>query len=174
MKIIAQKEEYLPKYATTGSAGMDLVAAINQPVSLKPGERTMVSTGIKIKLDEGHEAQIRPRSGLAIRNGITVLNTPGTIDADYIDDVKVILRNTGDKDFTILPNMRIAQMVINKYERPNIEVVDDFTIEEKETNRGGGFGSTGLFTDEKVIPEQAEAEELDVDFGELEPFAEEE
>lgn len=130
----------LPKYATEQSAGMDLEAAIEQPLTLKPGERTLVPTGLAIALPEGYEAQIRPRSGLAAKNGVTVLNSPGTIDADYRGEIKVILANLGTEIFTIERGMRVAQMVIAQYSRVNWTVVDQLD----ETARGeGGFGSTG-------------------------------
>ena len=120
---------------------MDLEAAIDIPVTLKPGERAIVPTGVAIALPAGYEAQIRPRSGLAAKNGVTVLNTPGTIDADYRGEIKVILTNLGTETFTIERGMRIAQMVIAAYSRVDWDVVD--TLDE--TTRGtGGFGSTGL------------------------------
>ncbi len=130
----------LPKYATEHSAGMDLEAAIDQPLTLKPGERALVPTGLAIALPEGYEAQVRPRSGLAAKNGVTVLNSPGTIDADYRGEIKVILANLGTEPFTIERGMRVAQMVIAQYSRVNWSVVDQLD----ETARGeGGFGSTG-------------------------------
>jgi dUTP pyrophosphatase len=131
----------LPKYETAGSAGMDLQAAINEPIILKAGEVVLVKTGIAIALEVGFEAQIRPRSGLALKNGITVLNTPGTIDSDYRGEVCVILINHSGVDFKIERGMRIAQMVIAKYEQAKIAEVENLD----ETKRGeGGFGSTGL------------------------------
>lgn len=131
----------LPKYGTEHAAGMDLEAAIDQPLTLNPGTRAIVPCGIAIALPEGYEAQIRPRSGLAAKNGVTVLNTPGTIDADYRGEVKVILVNLGTEPFVIERGMRIAQMVIASYSRAEWNVVD--TLDE--TARGtGGFGSTGL------------------------------
>ncbi len=131
----------LPKYGTEHSAGMDLEAAINVPVSLKPGERAVVPTGVSIALPEGYEAQIRPRSGLAAKNGITVLNTPGTIDADYRGEIKAILINLGTEPFVIERGMRIAQMVIAAYNR-----VEWQTVETLDTTARGeaGFGSTGI------------------------------
>lgn len=130
----------LPNYATDQSAGMDLEAAIDAPLTLKPGERKIVQTGLSMALPAGYEAQIRPRSGLAFKHGVTVLNSPGTIDADYRGEIKVILANLGDEDFTIERGMRIAQMVIARHEQAVWSVVD--TLEE--TERGaGGFGSTG-------------------------------
>lgn len=131
----------LPKYKTSGSAGMDLVAAISNDVVIKPGQTILIETGIAIALEPGYEAQIRPRSGLALKNGITVLNTPGTIDSDYRGEICVILVNHSTVDFTITRGMRIAQMIIAKYEQAEIEVVQDLD----ETQRGsGGFGSTGV------------------------------
>lgn len=131
----------LPKYATEHAAGMDLEAAVEAPVTLKPGERQLIPTGLAIALPEGYEAQIRPRSGLAIKNGVTCLNSPGTIDADYRGEVKVILANLGQEPFTVERGMRIAQMVVAKYRRVEWEAVDQLD----ETERGsGGFGSTGV------------------------------
>ncbi len=131
----------VPSYATLQSAGMDLVASIDESIILQPGKRTLISTGIAMALPAGFEAQVRPRSGLAIKHGITVLNTPGTIDADYRGEVKVILVNQGDEDFVIEQGMKIAQMVIARFEQIAWEEVEDL----EETERGiGGFGSTGF------------------------------
>jgi dUTP pyrophosphatase len=131
----------LPKYATDLSAGQDLEAAIEAPITLKPGERQLIPTGLAIALPEAYEAQIRPRSGLAFKNGVTVLNSPGTIDADYRGEVKVILANLGAEPFTVERGMRIAQMVVAKYRRVEWQVVEQL----EETARGaGGFGSTGV------------------------------
>lgn len=130
----------LPQYATTQSAGMDLEAAIDAPVTLQPGERQLIATGLAIALPEGYEAQIRPRSGLAYKNGVTVLNSPGTIDADYRGEVKVLLANLGQQAFTIERGMRIAQMVIAPY----TQVAWQACASLDDTARGaGGFGSTG-------------------------------
>lgn len=130
----------LPAYETTQSAGMDLAAAIDAPITLAPGSRAMVPTGLAIALPAGYEAQVRPRSGLAAKNGITVLNTPGTVDADYRGEVKVILINLGDDAFEIERGMRIAQMVIAPVTQASFAEVDALP----ETARGaGGFGSTG-------------------------------
>jgi len=130
----------LPAYETTQSAGMDLAAAINAPMTLAPGKRAMVPTGLAIALPAGFEAQVRPRSGLAAKNGVTVLNTPGTIDADYRGEVKVILVNLGEDSFEIERGMRIAQMVIAPVTQASFTEVDSLS----ETERGsGGFGSTG-------------------------------
>ena len=135
------KELPLPKYETHGSAGMDLLAAIDETIILKPGEVKLVKTGIAIALEEGYEAQVRPRSGLALKNGITVLNSPGTVDSDYRGEVCAILINHSQVDFTITRGMRIAQMVIAKHEQAQISEVEDLD----ETPRGtSGFGSTGL------------------------------
>lgn len=130
----------LPAYETAQSAGMDLAAAIDAPVTLAPGGRAMVPTGLAIALPAGYEAQVRPRSGLAAKNGVTVLNTPGTVDADYRGEVKVILINLGDDAFEIERGMRIAQMVIAPVTQASLTEVDTLP----ETARGtGGFGSTG-------------------------------
>lgn len=130
----------LPAYATEHSAGMDLLAAVAEPVVLGPGERKLIPTGIAIALPEGFEAQVRPRSGLALKNGITLLNSPGTIDADYRGEVGVILANLSSQSFTVERGMRIAQMVIARYARAAWNEVADLD----ETARGaGGFGSTG-------------------------------
>lgn len=131
----------LPAYATKGAAGMDLVAAVEQPIVLKPGERTLIETGLQMAIPVGYEVQIRPRSGLAFKHGITVINSPGTIDSDYRGEVKIILGNMGNEDFTVERGMRIAQMVVAKHEQPTIELVTSLD----ETERGeGGFGSTGV------------------------------
>jgi len=130
----------LPAYATAQSAGMDLLAAIGAPLTLAPGARCLVPTGIAIALPAGYEAQIRPRSGLAIKNGVTLLNSPGTIDSDYRGEVGVIVINHGNDAFIIEPGMRIAQMVIAAFATAQWECVDNLD----ETMRGsGGFGSTG-------------------------------
>lgn len=130
----------LPAYETAQSAGMDLAAALEAPVTLAPGERAMVPTGLAIALPAGYEAQVRPRSGLAAKNGVTVLNTPGTVDADYRGEVKVILINLGPDPFEIERGMRIAQMVIAPVTQARFTEVEALT----ETARGaGGFGSTG-------------------------------
>jgi dUTP pyrophosphatase len=130
----------LPKYETSGSAGMDLLAAIDESLIICAGEVKLVKTGIAIALEKDFEAQVRPRSGLALKNGITVLNSPGTIDADYRGEICVILINHSKTDFTITRGMRIAQMVIAKYEQAKIQEVENLD----ETARGEkGFGSTG-------------------------------
>jgi dUTP pyrophosphatase len=131
----------IPSYATSNSAGIDLQAAISEDIIIKPGKRVLIKTGIAIALPDGYEAQIRPRSGLAYKNGITVLNAPGTIDADYRGEIGVILINHSDEDFVVSSGMRIAQMIISSYTKANLTVVDELS----ETVRGeGGFGSTGL------------------------------
>jgi len=130
----------LPQFETTQSAGMDLRANIDVPVVLQPGDRALIPTGIKMALPDGYEAQIRPRSGLAYKHGITVLNSPGTIDADYRGDVGVLLINHGREAFTVEDGMRVAQMVVAQYSQFEWESVEDLD----ETARGaGGFGSTG-------------------------------
>ena len=130
----------LPAYATQQSAGMDLMAAVEEDVVIKKGERKLIPTGIAIALPEGYEAQIRPRSGLAFKHGITVLNTPGTIDADYRGEIGVILINLGEEEFVVTRGMRVAQMIISSYVHANFTVVEDLSV----TKRGeGGFGSTG-------------------------------
>ena len=130
----------LPHYATAQSAGMDLSAAIDESITIKSGEVKIIPTGIAIALSAGTEAQIRPRSGLAAKHGITVLNSPGTIDADYRGEIKAILINHGAEDFTVTHGMRIAQMIIAKYEHATLEKVESLD----DTDRGeSGFGSTG-------------------------------
>lgn len=139
IKIINKSENALPKYQTELSAGMDLSANLTQPVTLKSLERKLIPTGLFLELPAGFEAQIRPRSGLAIKNGITVLNSPGTIDADYRGEIGVILVNLSNEEFTVKNGDRIAQMVIAKYETASFFEVEELT----ETTRGtGGFGST--------------------------------
>ena len=131
----------LPDHATDLAAGVDLEAAIDAPITLQPGERQLVPTGISIALPAGYEAQIRPRSGLAYKNGVTVLNSPGTIDADYRGEVKALLINHGQQPFVIERGMRIAQMVIAAHARVSWQQVETLS----ETTRGeGGFGSTGV------------------------------
>lgn len=131
---------YLPEYQTEGAAGMDLCAAIDSPVLLNPLERKLIPTGIKIELERGFEAQVRPRSGISIKHGITLVNCVGTIDEDYRGEVCVPVINLSNEEYTIKPNERIAQMVIAKVERAKIEVVHSLS----ETARAaGGFGSTG-------------------------------
>ena len=130
----------LPEYKTDGAAGMDLSAAVEKPLSLKPGEHALIPTGIHIAVPEGHEAQVRPRSGLALRHGISVLNTPGTIDSDYRAEVGVILVNFGNEPFVVERGMRIAQMVISPVTK--VQTVEVADLDETE-RQFGGFGSTG-------------------------------
>lgn len=140
VKIVNKSQHALPAYATSGASGMDLKASINEDIVLQPLERTLVSTGLFIELPEGFEAQIRPRSGLAIKQGLTCLNTPGTIDADYRGEIKVILINLSNEAQTIHNGDRVAQMVIQK-----VEIINWVPVEELgETVRAaGGFGHTG-------------------------------
>lgn len=141
VKIVNKSHHSLPQYSTSSSAGMDLRANIDAPILLKPMQRVLVPTGLFMALPEGYEAQVRPRSGLALKHGITVLNTPGTIDADYRGEIGVILMNFGQEDFLIQDGERIAQMVVSKYEQVDfldVELLD-------ETERGsGGFGHSGI------------------------------
>jgi len=140
IKVHYSGKHALPQFETTQSAGMDLRANIDAPVVLQPGDRALIPTGIKIALPDGYEAQIRPRSGLAYKHGITVLNSPGTIDADYRGDVGVLLINHGREAYTVEDGMRVAQMVVAQYSQFEWESVEDLD----ETARGaGGFGSTG-------------------------------
>jgi dUTP pyrophosphatase len=141
IKIINKSQHELPNYETIASAGMDLRANISEPITLKSLERTIVKTGLFIELPIGFEAQVRPRSGLAAKKGITVLNSPGTVDADYRGEIGVILVNLSTEDFVIENGERIAQLIIAKHERAEwLEVT-----ELSETSRGaGGFGSTGV------------------------------
>lgn len=141
IKIVNKGGQPLPQYATSQSAGMDLRADIGEPVTLRPLERRLIGTGLHIALPAGYEAQVRPRSGLALKQGVTVLNTPGTIDADYRGEIGVVLVNLSDKDFVVNPGERIAQMVIARYEQAELEQVDLLD----ETERGeGGYGHTGV------------------------------
>ena len=140
VKIVNKSNHRLPEYATSGSAGMDLKANTAEPIVLGPLERQMIPTGLYIALPEGYEAQVRPRSGLAAKYGVTVANSPGTVDADYRGEIKVILINLSNEKFIINPGDRIAQMVVAKHERVEWDEVADLN----ETERGeGGFGSTG-------------------------------
>ena len=141
VKIINRGRQPLPTYATALSAGMDLRANIEEDITLLPLQRQLVPTGLHIALPEGYEAQVRPRSGLALKHGITVLNTPGTVDADYRGEIMVLLVNFSNEPFTVKDGERIAQMVIAKHEKVDFELVD--TLDE--TERGaGGYGHTGL------------------------------
>ncbi len=134
------KDLALPAYATEQSAGMDLLAAVSETITLKTGERTLIPTGLSIALPDGYEAQIRPRSGLALKNGISLVNSPGTIDADYRGEIGVIVINHGAESFTIERGMRIAQMVIAPYTRAQFSEVLELPTSERGA---GGFGSTG-------------------------------
>lgn len=141
VKVLNKGHQPLPEYATPQSAGMDIRANINEPITLRPMERHLVPTGLHIALPAGFEAQMRPRSGLALKHGLTVLNSPGTIDADYRGELMVLLINLGDRDFVINDGERIAQMVIARH-----ETADFITVEMlDETERGeGGYGHTGV------------------------------
>ncbi|WP_445456180.1 dUTP diphosphatase [Flavobacterium sp. HNIBRBA15423] len=141
IKIINKSQHSLPNYETIASAGMDLRANLTEPITLKSLERTIVKTGLFIELPIGYEAQVRPRSGLAAKKGITVLNSPGTVDADYRGEIGVILVNLSNEDFTIENGERVAQLIIAKHERAEWLEVEVLS----ETSRGeGGFGSTGV------------------------------
>lgn len=141
VKVVNIGRQPLPEYATSQSAGLDLRANIESPITLKPLERRLIPTGLRIALPEGYEAQVRPRSGLALKHGITVLNTPGTIDADYRGELMVLLVNLSSEDFVINEGERIAQMIIAKYETVTWEPVEVLD----ETERGeGGYGHTGV------------------------------
>ncbi|MBQ9237520.1 MAG: dUTP diphosphatase [Prevotella sp.] len=141
VNVINKGKQPLPQYATPQSAGMDLRANIEEAFTLKPLERRLVPTGLFMALPEGYEAQVRPRSGLALKHGITVLNTPGTIDADYRGEIGVVLVNLSNEPFTVEPGERIAQMVIAKHEQADFVVVSELD----ETERGaGGYGHTGV------------------------------
>ena len=140
LKVINKSKHPLPEYATSQSAGLDLRANIDAPVTLKPLERAIISTGLHIALEPGFEAQVRPRSGLAAKHGVTVLNSPGTIDADYRGDIGVILCNCSNQDFVVEDGERIAQLVVAKHETVEWKAVDVLS----DTDRGaGGFGHTG-------------------------------
>lgn len=135
-----EHNRFVPEYKTEGAAGMDLCAAIAEPVTLKPLERTLIPTGLKIELEHGYEAQIRPRSGLSIKHGITLINCVGTIDEDYRGEVCIPVVNLSNEEYTIQPDERVAQMIIARVEQAEIKVTAELTA----TARGaGGFGSTG-------------------------------
>ena len=141
IKVVNTGHQQLPAYATVQSAGMDLRANLDEAVVLRPMERKLIPTGLHIALPDGYEAQIRPRSGLALKHGITVLNSPGTIDADYRGDIMVLLINFSDQDFIINDGERVAQMVIARYEQSEFDIVSSLD----ETERGtGGYGHTGV------------------------------
>jgi dUTP pyrophosphatase len=141
LKLVNKSNNDLPRYETELSAGMDVRSFIESPIILKPFERKLVNTGLYAQLEKGYEIQVRPRSGLALKKGITVLNSPGTIDADYRGEIGVILINLSNDDFTINSGDRIAQLVVSKHEQPNLEQTDSLD----STLRGEkGFGSTGV------------------------------
>ena len=141
IKVVNRGHQQLPAYATPQSAGMDLRANLDEPITLNPLERRLIPTGLHIALPEGYEAQVRPRSGLALKHGLTVLNTPGTIDADYRGEIGVVLINLSQQDFVINDGERIAQMVIARHEQGDFVVVEELD----ETERGeGGYGHTGV------------------------------
>ena len=141
IKVVNRGHQQLPAYATPQSAGMDLRANLSEPITLHPMERRMIPTGLHIALPEGYEAQVRPRSGLALKHGLTVLNTPGTIDADYRGEIGVVLINLSQEDFVINDGERIAQMVIARHEQGDLVVVEELD----QTERGeGGYGHTGV------------------------------
>lgn len=141
VKIVNKSKHPLPEYATAGAAGVDLRANIDAPITLAPGERKLIPTGIYIGLPDGYEAQVRPRSGLALKHGISVCNTPGTIDPDYSGQIGVVLINHGQENFIVNDGERIAQMIISKFERAEWDVVEELD----ETERGeGGYGHTGV------------------------------
>lgn len=140
IQVVNRGHQQLPAYATTQSAGMDLRANIDEPITLHPMERRLIPTGLHIALPEGYEAQVRPRSGLALKHGLTVLNSPGTIDADYRGEISVVLINLSQQDFVINAGERIAQLVIARYEQAELVTVEALD----ETERGeGGYGHTG-------------------------------
>lgn len=141
VKCVASKGAIVPEYKTTGAAGADLYAFLNSPVTILPGKSAMIPTGLFFEIPEGYEIQVRPRSGLAAKNGVTVLNTPGTIDSDYRGEICIILINLGEKDFTVNNGDRIAQMVIAPVIQADFSIVNELS----QTERGsGGFGSTGV------------------------------
>ncbi|MBN2400783.1 MAG: dUTP diphosphatase [Spirochaetes bacterium] len=141
VKIKVSPEANIPEYKSTGSAGADVFASLESPVTLYPGDIKLISTGIAIELPQGYEAQIRPRSGLALNHGLTLLNTPGTIDSDYRGEIKIILANFGKKAFTIESGMRIAQMVFCKVYRGEFTTVNEISVTKRND---GGFGHTGI------------------------------
>ncbi len=141
LKIVNESGNPLPEYETVGSAGMDLRANLIEPIMLKPLQRALIPTGLFIELEQGYEAQVRPRSGLALKKGLTILNSPGTIDSDYRGEIKIIIINLSNETTVINTGERIAQMVIAKYEQATLKEVDELG----ETERGeGGFGHTGI------------------------------
>lgn len=141
IKVVNRGHQQLPAYATPQSAGMDLRANLSEPITLHPMERRLIPTGLHIALPEGYEAQVRPRSGLALKHGLTVLNTPGTIDADYRGEIGVVLINLSQEDFVINDGERIAQMVIARHEQGDLVVVEE--LDQMERGEGG-YGHTGV------------------------------
>jgi dUTP pyrophosphatase len=141
VKIINDSKNPCPSYSTPYSAGMDLRANLEEPLVLRPLERRLIPTGIRIELPEGYECQVRPRSGLAVKYGVTVLNTPGTVDSDYRGELKVLMINLGSEPFTVAPGERLAQMVVARHEHVEWEQVE--VLDESERGEGG-FGSTGV------------------------------
>lgn len=140
VKVVKEEGVQLPQYETKGAAGLDVRANITEPITLGSLERKLIPTGLKVSIPQGYEIQVRPRSGMALKHGITMLNTPGTIDSDYRGDIGLIVANISNKEYTIQPNERLGQLVLNKVEQIEWEVVE--TLDE--TERGiGGFGSTG-------------------------------
>ena len=141
VKVINSSTNELPQYATVSAAGMDLRASLDEPITLRPLERRLIPTGLRIELPQGYECQIRPRSGLALKHGISIVNAPGTIDADYRGEIGVILINLSDTDFIVNPGERICQMVVAPYTRVAWQQVDELGV----TDRGeGGFGHSGV------------------------------
>ncbi len=140
MKRVGEVEVQIPSYQTSGAAGFDLHAAIAEPISLLPGMRCLIPTGFAMAIPPGYEGQVRPRSGLALKFGLTIVNSPGTIDSDYRGEVAVVLVNHGREPFVVKPLSRIAQLVISRIERPSLELVDILDDTERGT---GGYGSTG-------------------------------
>lgn len=140
VKVVNKSKHALPQYSTMFSAGLDLRANIEEPVLLKPLERALIKTGLFIELPEGYEAQIRPRSGLALKHGISIVNTPGTIDSDYRGEIGVILVNLSNEDFVVVDGERICQMIVSKHEKINWKEVE---ILEESVRGAGGFGHTG-------------------------------
>jgi dUTP pyrophosphatase len=141
ISIVNASDNPMPAYATAGAAGMDIRAALTSPVSLKPLERQLIPTGLFIEIPENYEAQIRPRSGLAVNKGITCLNTPGTIDSDYRGEIKILLINLSNEEATINNNDRIAQMIISKVDKAELVQVEELSLTERGS---GGFGHTGV------------------------------
>ena len=141
IKITAAAGARIPVYKSLGASGADISACLDEPITLRPGDTALVPTGLSIELPDGYEAQVRPRSGLAINHGITLLNTPGTIDSDYRGEIKIIMTNLGRSDFVISDGMRIAQMVINRTYKGNFIAVDSLGTTERNE---GGFGHSGV------------------------------